>query len=266
MIIKILIVALVVFVLLSLMFPRLVPPALRKLGRASGGAGRVGRELATGVEEPGSLLAACEVQAGEVVLTKTLLQYPMASDARAERLVTSIGERLAAYAKRREIPYRFHVVVGEQPNAMAIPGGSVLVTQSLIELCGEDTNALAGVLAHEIQHIDRRHAVRQLTASFATRAGTRLLGPGGLILGRVTGAMQTLLVQGYQRDREFEADAEGARLAQKAGYDPAGLARLLRRLQTLTGEDGGPLWLALKYFQSHPPLPERAARLERKYG
>jgi predicted Zn-dependent protease len=75
--------------------------------------------------------------------------------------------------------------------------------------------------------------------------------------------MQALLVQGYRQDQELEADLLGSRLAARAGFDPAGLRRLLERLAAERPEGGGPLAEALAYFRSHPPIVERLARLRR---
>ncbi len=266
MIIKLLVVAIVVALLLAMMFPKLLPKWLGGLGRSTGTAGRLGRELVTGQEEPGSPLARYEVRAGELVLAKTLATHPPCADAALDRQVAAIGERLAFHAMRREIPYRFRVVEADAPNAFAIPGGNVLVTRPLVELCGDDTDALAGIIGHEILHVDRRHALHQSAARLAARTGSRLLRLGGPILGHVTSTFQDLLVSGYRQDQEFEADLEGARLARKAGYDPAGLGRALAVFLAQAPNSDSPLWEILQYLQSHPPLPERIERLRNHFG
>ena len=81
------------------------------------------------------------------------------------------------------------------------------------------------MLAHEIQHIDRRHALNTIAKDFAAK---RLMNIGGPILRKAAELLEVLIDRGYQQDQEFEADIEGARLAKRAGFDPAGLANLSR--------------------------------------
>ena len=246
--------------------PRLVPWVLRRLGRSVHDVGQVGRELSSGEEEPGSALARYEVQAGELVLLKVNARVSPSTDPQLQEEVQTLGERLAAAARRQEIPYRFVAIDDEEPQAFAVPGGSVFVSRGLIELCAGSRDALAGVLGHEVAHIDLRHAILQLAARAAAKGGARLLTLGRtVLLGRLAGQIEELLVQGYSRESELEADRRGAELALGAGFDPRGLARLLRRL---AARDPGPepRWKVFRYFSSHPPVEERIRRLEARYG
>ena len=264
---KILVTVLLLAIVSIFLFPKQIPGLLRRLGLSFGTAGKVGRELATGVEEPNSPLARAETQAGEAILTRLLSRSPPAEDPDLQASVAELGSRLVAHAERREIPYRFVAVESPEPNAFAVPGGAVLITRSLIHLCTGHPDLIAGVLAHEIQHIDRRHCLHQLTKSAAARTGSRLLRLGrGFLLGSATQAIEKLVVEGYRRDQEFEADLAGAALAAKAGFDPRGLARLLRELEKASPDGRGPLWSLLGYFRSHPPIGERIAALESRHG
>jgi len=257
----------VLAVLSLILFPKRIPRLLRGLGRGVGRSGRLGRELATGVEEPGSPLARLETRAGELLLARTFSTHPPCDDADLQAVVASIGERLAAGATRREIAYRFVAVESDEPNAFAVPGGAVLVTRSLLALAGSSFDQIAGVIAHEIQHIDRRHALEQLGASALARFGARFLPfGGGLLLGPALRSAERLLVEGYRRDQEFDADLAGAELARRAGFDPRGLAQLLTRLERQAPDGSGPLWTLFGFFSSHPPARERIARLEARFG
>ena len=259
---KLLILILVVLLLGALLFPRSIPRFLRALGRAVGGAGRAGREIASGEEVSGSPLARYEARAGQILEMRVLAEHPAAAAPALQARAKEIGARLARHARRREIPYRFTVVHGEEPNAFAIAGGAVLVTDAMLELCGSDDHRLAGVLAHELSHIDHRHALRNLAAGAAVRSGLRVLSFGrGAILSRVVGGMETLLSQGYRQDQEFEADLTGSRLAARAGFRADGLARLLADLATRAPDGEGPLAEVLSYFNSHPPVGARIERL-----
>jgi predicted Zn-dependent protease len=265
---KLLVIAAIVLAFILLLMPRRIPQLLRALGRSVRGAGQAGRELASGTEEPGSPLAQAEVKAGAILAARVLASMSPCGDRRLQEEVAALGERLAAFASRKQIPYRITVVESEEPNAFAVAGGQVFITRPLLALCEGDTDRAAGVLAHEIVHIDRRHAFHGLLAKAAAKAGTTLLlGGKGALLKRVAGvALEDLLSSGYRREQELEADLQGAALAQAAGYDPLGLARLLARLRAEEADGGGPLWKMLQYFSTHPPLGERIAALESRFG
>jgi predicted Zn-dependent protease len=264
MVIKVLFALAVAAFLLALLFPRAIPGLLRRLGRSLRSAGQVGKEAITGEEVEHSPLARYEVRAGEMVALKVLAEHPAIPDAALQEAVGEVGRLLARHAARREIPYRFTAVAGEEPNAFAVPGGAVFITRPLLELCAGDTDSLAGVLGHEVVHIDRRHALHQLARSAAVRGGIRLLTLGrGMLAARLATGMRELLVQGYRREQELEADLLGSRLAARAGFDPRGLVRLLERLERARPDGTGPLAEAYSYFRSHPPVRERIGELER---
>lgn len=259
---------LVVLLFFALFFPRWLPRLFRSIGRAVRGAGQVGRELATGEEEPESPLARYEVQAGRLVLFRLETTLLESRDAETLARVRDIGRRLVEHASRREIPYEFRLIEDDEPNAFAVPGGTIFVTRALVDLCDEEPDGLAGVVGHEVAHIELRHALYHLATRAAVRAGTGIILLGRRILvRRMAKGIEELLVQGYRQDQELAADRTGADLARRAGYDPRGLARVLERLERLAGaSDESALDEALGYFRSHPPLAERRALLERRYG
>lgn len=262
---KIVTVLAVLLLLLILFKPRFLPRLLGSFGRSLRSAGQVGRELASGEEEPGSPLARYEVQAGELVLMRVKSTVTPSRDENLLREVQVTGEAVARGARRREIPYRFTVIEDAEPNAFAVPGGSVFISHSLIELCEGNRDSLAGVLGHEVAHIDLRHAVFQLAARAAARTGAGLLGRT-VLLRHVAGQMEELLVKGYSQDKELEADLVGAELARSSGHDPRGFAYLLRKLAVLQPQSNKPLWQLFRYFSSHPPIEERIRQLDRRYG
>ncbi len=168
----------------------------------------------------------------------------------SQELVASVGSRLAAAVNDPRREFQFTVVVAAAPNAFALPGGFVFITQALVDLCEGDQGELAFFLGHEMAHVLGGHAKDRLTADAFLSAVTRHVAGAGLMLRRV-------LAKGYSRDLELDADREGARLAAGAGFDPRAAARGLRRLaQASTGHAQAP-----EYFSSHPPLAERVQRL-----
>lgn len=119
------------------------------------------------------------------------------------------------------------------PNAFALPGGRMVMTDELVELAqgaGKDGDAmLVGVLSHELGHVRGRHGMRG-----AAQAGFASL-VAGLVFGDVSSlvaaAPALLLQQGYSRDFEREADRESVRMLKAAGYSPAVMADFFERMQ-----------------------------------
>ncbi|MFN7572262.1 MAG: M48 family metallopeptidase [Betaproteobacteria bacterium] len=140
------------------------------------------------------------------------------------------------------------------PNALALPGAVVVLTDELVKLA-PDFAALYGVFAHEVGHVRLRHGLRGLyeSISLAVLAGA-LWGDYGSTLALAPAVLVTLA---YSREREREADLEALRMLRAAGLPPASMARMF---ELLAAEHGarGPRELPLA-FSSHPA---DAARIE----
>lgn len=139
------------------------------------------------------------------------------------------------------------------PNAFALPDGTLIITDELVDLAGGDTEMLIGVLAHEIGHVELEHSLRQIY---------RAAGMAGLIMliaGDVGDSVEDLLVQGggllalsYSRDAEAAADRHSVELMQKAGYDPTAIARFFAIIEAKLGDTSG-----TNILSTHPGTPER---------
>jgi Zn-dependent protease with chaperone function len=141
-------------------------------------------------------------------------------------------------------------------NAFALPGGTVVVTDQLVELAPDDA-ALQGVLAHEIGHVENRHLMRQIISG--TVVGVVVT----LIAGDVSGVMAALPAAlanlSYSRDMEREADAYAVRLLKRKGIGVESFADLLQRLQTPHGQADAAGWA--RYLQTHPAPEDRIAAI-----
>ena len=177
-------------------------------------------------------------------------QFSGRAPAAAEELVKAVGSRLAAAVKNPTREFDFRVVRAGTANAYALPGGFIFVLEPLVDLCAQDPDAVAFLLAHEIAHVTLGHARSQLTAATFLNAVVARLSGAGLLL-------RELLGKGYSRELELEADREGARLAAAAGFDPRAAARVLQRLALVSGEHAG----LAEYFASHPPFADRIKKL-----
>ncbi|MBI4550566.1 MAG: M48 family metalloprotease [Candidatus Omnitrophica bacterium] len=170
----------------------------------------------------------------------------------------AMGERLAAGLPVREFDYQFKIIADKSPNAFTIPGGFIYVHSGLIQFAGNE-DEIAGVLAHEIGHAFARHPAKAMSRAY----GVDYL--SGLVFKDSKGALGNLALQiakggfmaRFGRQDEYEADMIGAKLVRQAGYSPAGLLNFLEKIQKIQGQTPRPL----AFLQTHPPTPERIARL-----
>lgn len=177
--------------------------------------------------------------------------------------VAALGRRLADRVKEKRRRFTFEVAASGPPNAIALPGGFIFVERSLLELAQQEPDEVAFVLAHEMAHVIRGHAMERLLGSdvltAAARTTLRTAGPYGLL---VRQAASQFLQTAYSREQEFDADELGLRLAVAAGFAPDGGPRLLGRLRAFSqAPDASDLGV---YFATHPPLDVRIARLRAK--
>lgn len=151
-------------------------------------------------------------------------------------------------------------------NALALPSGTIVFTDQLVHLAGRDEELLA-VLAHEIGHIERRHALRQvLQASALGLVAMAVTGDVSSVSSAVA-AIPVLLTQlGYSREFELEADRYAAELLPRHGIAVSHLGTMLARLEATpdaargAGKDGGGRWQ--DYLSTHPATAERLRELE----
>jgi predicted Zn-dependent protease len=215
----------------------------------------IGRDAVTavsGVSEPE------ELKIGREVAGRMLGAAPLVNDAGLQSYVNRVGRWVASQSERADLPWRFAVIDTASINAFAAPGGYVLVTRGLYEILDNEAQ-LAGVLAHEIAHIVRRHHVTVMQKSAALSAGAQLAQRDNrsALLNNMIGSGAEIFARGLDKGAEHEADAMGVVLAARAGYNPYGLVDVLHKLEARSAEDGS---LAL-LFKTHPAPGERLEQL-----
>jgi Zn-dependent protease with chaperone function len=170
---------------------------------------------------------AIERQMGEAVLAQTRAQGKMVESGPAFEAVQAIAARLA----RPQEQLRFFVAERPEVNAFAAPGGVVVVFTGLLA-SADSAEEVAGVLAHEIAHVELRHSLRQLVKVAGLRVlFAAVLGDYGQLAG--WGAQLTELK--FSRDAEREADARGLARLVAARVDPQGLPRFFAKLEQAEG-------------------------------
>ena len=171
--------------------------------------------------------------------------------------LAEVTERLNAIA-RSKFEIKIEIVDADFPNAFALPGGQIIVTDDLIEMA-DGPDEVAGVLAHELAHVKRRHVLatvyRQVGAVIFFEA---MLGGGTGAGQEIALAANEFLALGYSREAEREADAFGLDYLEQAGFDPGGLGRFFAALSTDADDEDRETNRLHQLLSTHPDLKDRA--------
>jgi beta-barrel assembly-enhancing protease len=169
----------------------------------------------------------------------------------------AVTKRLVPAIKDTRYEFRFHIIENDTINAFAMPGGHIVVHSALLKKA-KRPEEVAGVLAHEIAHITKRHSLRNMVSSLGTTAVLQAV--FGDMSGIVSGAA-TLLEQKYSRDFEREADEAGFQYLLDAKIDPSGLIDFFGTLTEEEKKNGGSLTGAMELLSTHPATEDRMASL-----
>jgi predicted Zn-dependent protease len=192
--------------------------------------------------------------------------------------VNNVGAVLAAAALEtgrkgdRPAPiagFHFTVVESDTINAFAAPGGYIFVTTAALK-AAKSEDELAAILAHELAHVVRGHALGTIKKSRYANMSKDLLKASGalspeqigqltvLLEGAIDDMIDAFFVKGYSKETEYEADAVGLAIMQKAGYDGSAFLRYLETLKARqkTGSGG--------FYATHPAASDRIGKLGKK--
>lgn len=204
-----------------------------------------------------------EIGLGANTRDSVFKQYGRYNDAALEAYVAGVGQKMAAVCDRRGLPYSFYVLDTDMVNAFAAPGGYIFVTKGILKSMADEAE-LAGILGHELGHVTARHSMKALEKQYGYQA---LLSIAAMVSQRNLSGMQqytdylgNMLLLGYGRDNEFQADHLGAKYALAAGYDGRGTVDFFHKLKKMEG--GRKANDLQKLFQSHPPTGDRIKKLE----
>jgi len=207
-----------------------------------------------------------EIAIGRQAQLQVRRETPELRDAAVQAYVTQIGRQLSARAPGNRYPYSFSIANYREINAFALPGGPIWVNRGAIQAARTESQ-LAGVLAHEIAHVARRHSAQQLSNAMVTNLGLNLL---GALLGNSGGAPAANIAARYvasgaflkfSRDDEQEADQVGSAIMARAGWDPQGMIDLLETIRAEERRDPGAVEV---FFSNHPAPRDRVASLKRQ--
>lgn len=166
---------------------------------------------------------------------------------------------IARAGARVQLPERFEIHFRDGgkalgPNAFALPGGDIVITDDLLDLLADEPDAVMTVLAHEIGHVQHRHGLRlMLHAGAIGIVASVIVGDFSALL---ASAPAVLASNSYSRDNEREADLYGRALARAGGADTSRMATFFERLakKHKATVDKHPLAIAIS---THPADEER---------
>jgi Zn-dependent protease with chaperone function len=161
--------------------------------------------------------------------------------------------------------YQFYLVDDREPNAFALPGGHVVVTMGLLEFA-DTPEQVAGAMAHEIAHVNRKHHIRRELSSLGPVILCRLcMSSQNRLLQSLASGSELLIVRGFSQEHELEADATGWNYLVAAHINPHASIELLTKfkLEEDRTKDREDLPQA---FSTHPATAKRIRILEKKWS
>ena len=211
-----------------------------------------------------------EMAMGRRIAVEVRNSYPAVMNDSLQTYIQVLGENVLDDwpVPLRGYQYRFTVVDGPSPNAVACPGGWIFVYRGLLEIC-ESEQELEAVLAHEISHVEMRHGLRQLrsaekAARIGALAGAILIGVGGansdtatMVAGGIAILMANTAIEialaGYSRDMEMESDAIAVNylIHSRGSAERHNLAQVLAKMEYMR-ECGTGHHRQTSSFSSHP--------------
>ncbi|MBW4665444.1 MAG: M48 family metalloprotease [Chroococcus sp. CMT-3BRIN-NPC107] len=195
-----------------------------------------------------AMLLQGESSVGKSVSKQARKQLKMVEEPDTVAYVNEIGQKLALVAGRNDFEYEFFVVMEEDLNAFALPGGKVFINAGAISKTNSEAE-LAGLIAHELSHAVLSHGFQLVAEGNLVSNVTQYVPLGSTVA--------NLFVLNYSRDMERQADTLGTRLLASTGYAADGL----RNLMIILGEqekNNPPSWLS-----SHPATDNRVDYLEK---
>jgi len=197
-----------------------------------------------------------ELAIGKQGYGPVLQEYGLYDDAALRAYVNSVGQKVARVSHLPSLDWHFTIVDDPAVNAFAMPGGYIYVTRGILPYLNSEAQ-LAGVLAHEIGHVTRRHTAARMTQQQLYGAGFALGSIVSPTFQRYSGAAQQalgLLFLKFSRTDETQADELGIEYATKAGYDSRAIPATYAMLKRIGDQSGQRL---PGFLETHPEPGDR---------
>lgn len=211
-----------------------------------------------------------EYYLGRTVSANILNEYPLYNNKEATSYLNQVGKTLSLNSDMPETygGYHFAILDSDEINAFAAPGGFIFVTKGMVKLCKSE-DALASVLAHEIAHVELKHGVDSIKQSRMTELAT-VIGKESIknfgdeklqaitenFGGAIEDIMHTMVVNGYSRELEFEADQNAIKILKRTGYNTSAIVDMLSQMDKRLEHD------TLGFGSTHPAAKDRIESLK----
>ena len=250
--------------------------------KAAGAAGVIDQNTAIAISKSSQAISSAaeeinpeqEYYIGRAVAANILSAYRLWNgNAALTAYLNRICAAITVNSPRPDVYNGYHVAIldSAEINAFATSGGHIFVTRGLIN-AAKSEDALAGVIAHEVAHIQLQHSIKAIKNSRITQAllvtGTSAAGAAsGYDVNQLTDVFNesvgevvtTLVNNGYSRDQEYQADNTAMSLMAAAGYNPSGLIDMLRQLSSVQTSSSG-------FGKTHPTPAQRISNAEKSVG
>ncbi|QPJ63921.1 MAG: M48 family metallopeptidase [Candidatus Nitrohelix vancouverensis] len=210
-----------------------------------------------------------ETRLGEAALNSFSVSERVMNAPQTQGALEAVAVRLTASVPDYPYPMRIYILDDPQVNAFALPGGHIVFYRGLLQSAAS-ADEIAGVMAHEIQHVLQRHATRGIIRSLTSFLTFYFL------IGDVNGAMQTALDiaqnlerLSFSREMEDEADRLGMAMILRAGVPPQGMVRMYKKLgehalgEAPVSDDDATSSGVFDYFSTHPQTGARVETLQK---
>ena len=206
-----------------------------------------------------------EYYVGRAVAANLLTRYRLLKNERLTRYVNQVGQAVALHSDKPTTygGYHFAILDTGEVNALSCPGGIIFITRGMLATTRNEEE-LAAVLAHEVAHVNHRDGIaaigqsrwtealtvigKEAAKTYGTKDVARLT---GIFEGSIDDVVKTLVVNGYGREQEENADRDALRYLARTGYDAHALRSFLGRLMATGKSSGGGI------LQTHPATEER---------
>lgn len=167
--------------------------------------------------------------------------------------VNAVGQRLVPHNNRPGLTYIFQVVDSDEINAFATMGGYVYVTKGLLALADNEAE-LAGVIGHEIGHIEGKHLLQQIRSTSIQRGVLTAAGLDRSTIAQL--GVELALRRPHSRQDEHDADQRGLRIMGSANYGQIAMATFMQKLANMGGSSPA-------FLSTHPSSSSRVVDIER---
>lgn len=215
-----------------------------------------------GIPLVGDMSDADEHALGRETAGRMLSAYPLVKNDSLQKYVNLVGVLVAQQSKRAGLPWIFGVIESGDINAFAMPGGYIVLTSGLYKTLTNEAE-LAGVLGHEIAHVNLRHHVRLMQKQLLIAKGSDFLKSKTRAdaIKELAGTGAEITARSLDKESEYESDRTGIEYAARAGYDPFAYLEILDRM----GADQSTDRVAL-LFKTHPHPRDRMDALAKAIG